>query len=285
MSRFLILVLFAALFIPELLAASDAGSAGTVAGVVSTDTVNTGTMTGRIMLKQGGPMAEGTVFLFNRASGPPPLHGKYARVPDEIADTDSEGRFTVQLPEGAYYIGAIKRKSKDKYGPPQEGDIFLTEHTADAVQKNYSVSAGKITDIGIIARAVPYDSKIHKVAGSTTIIEGVITDQTGQPVEGALVFASLTPKMTEIPLFVSEKTGKNGSYVLRVHEGGTYYIRVRDVYGGGAPKSVGAFMGAYGNNQQSLPLTVKTGETLKGVDIQGQRFTGRGGGNKKKLVP
>lgn len=241
---------------------------------VFAEDVRTGTITGKMMVKNGGPLANGVVFFFNEASGPPPSPEKYWRVPDEIVGTDGEGNFKAVLVEGKYYLGASKRKSGQEVGPPQEGDYFLPVMEEKGVSKAFRVDKGKMADIGTIAEAVPFSRATIKTKNDITAIEGTITDAEGKPLERAMVFAFLTPAMVGKPLFVSERTGKDGKYLLRVNQGGGYYLKIRDVYGGGAPK-VGEIMGGYGQDKP-MPVTVKTGTTVKGIDIKGVRFLGRG---------
>ncbi|MBT0652309.1 carboxypeptidase-like regulatory domain-containing protein [Geomobilimonas luticola] len=245
-----------------------------VATAVGAEDARTGTISGKMKIKNGGPLANGVVFFFNEASGPPPSPEKYWRVPDEIVGTDGEGNFKAVLLEGKYYLGASKRKSGQEVGPPQEGDYFLPAMEEKGVSKTFHVEKGKTADIGTIAEAIPFSRATVKTGSGITAIEGSITDAEGKPLERAMVFAFLTPAMVGKPLFVSERTGKDGKYLLRVNQGGDYYLKIRDVYGGGAPK-VGEIMGGYGQDKP-MPVTVKTGTTVKGIDIKGVRFLGRG---------
>lgn len=78
-------------------------------------------------------------------------------------------------------------------------------------------------------------------------------DQTGKPIKGKLVIASPSETMGQ-PLFLSDsRTGKNGEYIVRVPEGGIYYVRVK------------------GQQQPVVNTTVMGGEVTKGVNI---RLTG-----------
>jgi hypothetical protein len=232
-----------------------------------------GIVTGKVMIKEGVPMANGVVFIFNDASGPPPALDKYWRVPDEIVKTDAEGRFTANLSEGKYYIGAIKRMAGEDIGPMQEGDLFLP-FRGDSASKQYVIVGGTKRDLGTITGAVPYKKEKNRFSAGETAIEGVITDSRGRPVENALVFAFLTPAMVGKPLFISEKTGKDGHYVVRVHQGGDFYLKIRNFYGGGAMKA-GEIMGSYGQ-EKPMAVEVKTGIVTKGINISGINFSGSG---------
>lgn len=243
-----------------------------MAGIGSSQEVRTGVITGKLMTKEGIPMSGGTVFFFNAETGPPPSPDRYWRVPDEIAEMDGEGRFSVVLLVGKYFMGAIKRLSGPKIGPPRDGDMFLASKDEDGSPKQYTVREGAKTDIGVISGAVPF--KRPQIKDRISAIEGTVIFQDGRPAEGALVFAYMTPTMAGRPTFVSERTGRDGKYVLRVNEGGKYYLKVRDVYGGGPPTK-GGIIGSYAE-ESPIPVSVKTGETTQGIDIRVIRFRGRG---------
>lgn len=239
-----------------------------------------GTLSGQLMIKDDGPMGEGMVFLYNAETGPPPSRDKYWRVPDFVAEIDAKGRFNVELLEGKYCLGAIKRLAAKQIGPPAEGDYFLISRDENGSPKVYAVKTGEKRDIGIIAEAVPFKKPV--ATGGITAVEGNVMDAEGKPVEGALVFAFVTPNIVGKPMFVSDRSAKDGTYRLRVHEGGTYYLKTRNVYGGGPPLS-GEVVDIYGERGQvargqvaPVVVTVKTGETVKGINLKGIPFPGRG---------
>lgn len=236
--------------------------------------IKTSTITGQLMIKGDGPVAGGRVFFFNDASGPPPSKEKYWRIPDYVTDTDNSGKFSIELPEGKYYLGAIKTISGGKIGPPAEGDIFYAGTDEQGKPKTYIIKQGLKTDIGVISEAAPFKRSVVKFGDGITAIEGTVLDGAGKPVEGALVFAFLSPTMVGRPLFASDRTGKDGKYILRVHEGGKYYLRVRNVYGGGPPKA-GEVIGDYGE-KDAVAVALKSGEKVRGVNIKVRSFTGRG---------
>lgn len=233
-----------------------------------------GRIMGTMMLHNGEPMANGSAFLFKDGSGPPPVPEKYWRVPDEIVAIDASGRFSAEVPDGTYYLGAIKRISGNELGAPNDGDYFLINRDEKGNPKPYLVKAGETTDVGTISSVHPFSRATYLKQEGITAIAGTVTDDKGKPVERALVFAFVTPTMVGKPLFVSERTGKNGEFFLRVDKGGTYYLKSREVYGGGAPKA-GEIIGGYGERTPE-PVTVETGKTVKGVDLRVIRFKGRG---------
>lgn len=248
-------------------------------GTVFAADARTGTISGKVMISDELPMANGLLFVFNEASGAPPSFDRYWRVPDEIATIDAKGKFTSVLAEGNYYLGAIKRKTGEDVGPLQEGDLFLP-FFADGAPIKYSVTGGSLTDLGTISGAVPFKKSILKTGDGVTAIAGMVTDALGKPLENALVFAFMTPAMVGKPMFISDKTGRDGNYLLRVYKGGNYYLKIRNTYGGGAMKA-GEVMGSYGQDNP-VAVKVETGVTVNGINIVGTIFAGQGPKNKSR---
>jgi len=222
----------------------------------------TGVITGRIAIKGIGPMMGGTVFFFDEADGPPPSATKYWRVPTEAFSVDDNAGFTATLPEGKYYMGAIERLSGEPLGPPQEGDYFFISQDKKGKPKKYTVKKGTTTDIGIISDAKPF-KRSTLVKKGITAIEGKILNEKGEPAEGMMVFAFSTPTMVGRPLFVSERSDKEGKYLLRLYGGGKFYLRARANYGGGPP-SADEIMGIY---NEGKPVSMKRGQIRKGINI------------------
>jgi len=177
------------------------------------------------------------------------------------------------LADGTYFIGAIQRKSGENIGPPQEGDLFLPFH-GEGSPMPHVVANGSATDLGIITGALPFKKSSIKIKDGITAIEGKVIDSRGKPVKNAFVFGFLTPAMVGKPLFISERTGKDGKYILRVHQGGDYFLKIRNTYGGGAMKA-GEIMGSYGQ-EKPVAVKAKSGEIVKGINITGIRFPGQG---------
>ena len=265
-------------------------------GIVSAQEIKKGIISGKLMIKDGGPMGEGLVHFFNAETGPIPDPDKYWRVPDYITDIKENGEFTTELNEGKYYVGAIKRVSgKKEIGPPMIGDFFFISKDEKGNPKLYSVKKGEDISTGTISEAILFKGWVIK--DKITAIEGRVLIDDGKPVEGALVFAYSLSAMSDRPEFVSDRTDKDGKFTLRVYEGGNYYLRARDLYGGGPPATGGiigtyrketsshllppsppgpsGLVGIYGK-ETSTSVTVNTGEIKKGIDINVVRFPGRG---------
>ena len=236
---------------------------------VPSDEINTGTITGKIMIKGGAPLAGGRVFFYDTSTGPAPFVDQFRRLPDITGEIDADGVFSVKLPAGKYFMRAVKKISEAGTGL-QNNDYVFFSLDEKGKPKEYDVKSGSILDTGTMSGAVAY-KKVEKDIG--TAIEGVITDMEGKPVEGATVFAFMDQTTTRKPLFFSERTGSDGKYILRVTEG-TYYLRVRNKLGGGPPEP-GQILGIFGE-QVPTAVTVKDGEIKRRTDIKVIRFRGRG---------
>jgi len=236
---------------------------------VSAENNATGQISGQIMISDGQPLSDGNVVFFNAETGAVPDPQKYLRIPDELGNLDQEGRFLITLPVGKYYMGAIKRMSGKDFGPPLDGDYFFINRDKDGILVQYVIEKDKTLDIAGIAGAVPFK---HITVEKPTGITGTIRDLNGEPVAGAVVFAYVTETLTGLPPFTSYKTGSDGKYLIKM-EAGTYYLRVRDLYGGGQPVP-GAIMGIYGN-EKPVAVRVRKDELTTDVNISVERHMER----------
>jgi hypothetical protein len=237
-----------------------------------------GAMAGRLQTKGKEPLNNALVFIFNERSGPPPApDNRYWRVPDEVTETDIEGRFVIAVPPGSYYLGAIKRLRGKDVGPPTEGDLFLTSVDTKGSAIKYNV-ANDLVDVGTIAQAVPFKAEMVSNLNGISAVEGIVQTKDGQPVKGASVFAFTSPTMIGKPIFVSARTDADGRYQLRVMGGRTYYLKARESYGGGPPK-IGSMTGNYGE-ESPVPVPVKAGEVTKGINVNVSRFARQGPTNR-----
>lgn len=236
---------------------------------------STGHLTGQLKAKTGKPLAGGLVFFFSELAGPPPSPDKYWRVPNEIRNLDNNGNFKAKLAEGRYFIGAIQRISKIYSGPPCDGELYLIDRDASGIPKLHVVKKDETINIGASSGATPFKNKISRVKKGTTAIEGTVTDAEGKPVAGTMVFAFVTPETGDKPLFFSQRTGEDGKYLLRVSGSGSYFLKVRDVFGGGTPV-IGSTIGRYGGVEHFAPVQAVKGTVVGGIDIETVKFEGKG---------
>lgn len=242
-------------------------------GFACADAQQAGQLSGRVMIGSDVPMAEALVYIYNLATGPAPSRDRFWRVPDHVARTGMDGRFATALPPGEFCLGAIKRSiGTTKIGPPLAGDHLLFSLDETGLPRKYHVDVGEKTDVGTISGALVFKS--FPVTKNMTAIEGTVQDQEGKPIAGAMVFAFISPTLIGKPLFVSERSGQDGKFMLRVHQGGTYYLKVRDRFGGGAPVEGTIFDG--GKEEPMQQVTVETGKVAGSVKLEVSTFLGRG---------
>jgi hypothetical protein len=218
-----------------------------MSGVVLAQQTGKGTITGRILTPGSEMLSDWSIRFFDVKTGVSPFSHEYITVPDYLVMTEYDGSFTKVLPEGTYYIMTVKVVTGKKIGPLEEGDIIFPPMDGRE-PKQYTVRADETTDVGDISGAVPV--KKEWIAAGTTGIEGTVLDINGNPVKGRLVFASPKPGARS-PLFgANARTGEDGKYIVRVPEGGNYYLRVK------------------GGDKDPGPVTVITGQLTKEVNLQ-----------------
>lgn len=175
--------------------------------------------------------------------------------------TDAKGMFEVELPAGTYYLLARQRNSGSTMGPLQAGD-YIGYYPGNPLV----VKEGALARIAIPMLEVP--EKVERLADQLfgqTSIHGRILDKNKQPLAGMRVMLYDDAQMLNRPLYVSQPTGKDGSFVLSFPHGGTYYLVARSALGG-AP-GPGELYGTY-DKRPDHAVVVKDGQTLKGIDIQ-----------------
>jgi hypothetical protein len=235
--------------------------------------LKTATVTGRVAAKSGAPMSDAYIYMFNDALGPPPNQYKYWRLPDEIIQADQNGRFSAQVPYGTYFLGAIKRVNGQDIGPPTAGDIFLDSALENGQPRKYLFNRDTI-DIGLIDQGEPFKLPANAISEGVTAIEGKVVNADGKPATGVSVFAFTSPNMVGRPLFSSERTGSDGTFLLRVAKGGAYFLKAREGYGGGPPK-LGGLIGYYGEHA-ATPISVTSGNIVKGIKVVVSPLAGQG---------
>jgi hypothetical protein len=234
----------------------------------------TGVLTGQFMKYGKTPLANGRLYIYDKAMGPPSAD-RYVRVPDQIIDLDKDGKFLLQLPAGIYFLSAVKEPAGVVMGPPPEGEPIYFKMDAKKEIQPFTVRAGKKTNTGVVTTSLPYKRSISGNDGSgVTMIEGSVIDENDAPVEGAVILAHLRPGIQDKASYVSERTAKDGKFILRVTDGGTYYLRVRSEYRGGAP-SAGDFVN-YNDPKEQVAVSLKKGEKLAGVSIKARRQPEKG---------
>lgn len=233
-----------------------------------------GTLSGKWITKEMGPMTGAQVLLFNAASGPPPSSKKFLRIPDAGTAVDSEGKFSTEIPAGKYYLVMRKRANPASAGPPENGDPQYYARLKNGDPKTFTVKPGKKTNIGTITEATPFKREKTAARAGMTGIEGTVTDDQGKPLAGLRVFVYQSAGMLGMPRYASDQTGEDGRYFLSLTAGGTYFLKARTHYGGGRPDE-GEYMGSYGKAGEPGSVVVEKGQIVKGIDIRTTRFSSK----------
>jgi hypothetical protein len=187
------------------------------------------------------PLSYAIVSFFSVKNGSVPLKGKVQRVPDMVARTDGEGRFSARLLAGTYYLGALVRKRGVGPGPPQQGEPRYFAMDEKGKLRLFQINARQTNDVGIITGA-----KREAPEGLTDFItvEGVISDENGKALAGAVVVVKTSLEQTR-PSFVSRATESDGRYRLKLPPG-SYYLMARESFAGVSRPGPGSYVGLYG---------------------------------------
>lgn len=176
------------------------------------------------------------------------------------APTDEAGLFEAPLPPGTYYLIARKRRSGHFMGPLQAGDYF--GYFAD---NPVVVKSGEVARVPLSLIEVP--EKVEQLADSMfgeTSISGRIVDAAGQPLAGLRVLLYNDSLMLNRPLFVSQPSAADGSYVISFPQGGSYWLAARSQLGG--PPLPGQFYGRYLGSPDGS-VQVKNGQSLTKIEL------------------
>ncbi len=213
---------------------------------------------GRVLVGEAGA-AEASVMIYGADA--PRLTG-----PGYVASvvSDPDGAFQADLPPGKYRVVARKRSGGGAAGFLQQGDLSA-EHKGNPV----TVVGGAYTDIGALALH-PVDVKRlaererERTAGAPTVLAGVVTGPDGNPVAGQHVFIYRDQGMIGRPELMAV-SGGDGSFVVSLPGGGTWYLGARSTMGG--PRQPGEMAGRLAGSPDSS-VSVRAGERKTGLVIR-----------------
>lgn len=199
-----------------------------------------GNLSGQLFVEDK-PLAKGIIALFPVQRGLPPISTDMRSIPEYLGRTNAEGEFSVDLLPGSYYLGMIQRENNNTPGPPQPGEPFFFASEPSGALRQFTVAFQEKVAAGRINGAKP---ETFKEVSSTFTITGAVVDDQGQPFPEVLVFAKAEMSQSR-PDFISERTGKDGLFTLRVPAGRTFYLFARPSIGFRKP-APGEAMGVYG---------------------------------------
>jgi len=210
-------------------------------------------------------MPYGVILLYDKKLGPPPSLGKYWRVPDHITSLGKDGRFLLELEPGTYYFQVSQKNPGAEIGPASQDEYLYFHGDAEGNALPIVVSNGTSVKLGQLKAFLWKPDMIRRDKGITAI-EGVVVDTEGAPVERAVVLAYYNNVGQGRPVFISERTDKSGRFQLRTDDGGTFYLKVRSVVGGGKP-SKGEFLNTT-KEFEPVVVTLKKEEKVKGITLK-----------------
>lgn len=183
--------------------------------------------------------------------------------------TGDDGKYSLDLPKGSFYLVAKKRKELAKDGPVAAGDFFSFQGS-----NPITVHPGRYTHVGF--SMLPYDETIsyqkydEEGAGA---LSGVVTLD-GEPLEGVYVtlYVDTADDLRGSVYASSPPTGKNGTFQFDYLPEVEYYVVARKRASGNAagPLNDGDYFGFFPANPVQIqsgklalikiPLVTKAGE-------------------------
>jgi hypothetical protein len=209
-------------------------------------------LSGRVT-QAGAPVAGAYVYLYTEDSG-----GLMGPSYGEAVRTDDEGRYTVDLPAGRYFLAARCRASGGRAGELVVGDLNGL-YPGNPV----TVVAGSRRELDALpVKPVDADVLARRHAAGTfeptaTLLQGQVVDGNGDPVSGVYVFAYLDSRMVGKPVYLSAPSDDSGRFELFLGAGGDYFIGARSAYGG--PLEPGEWVGTY-DGRTDHGVSVAAGE-------------------------
>jgi hypothetical protein len=287
MKKWTLLLLFFLLYVPLICHA----------GVPGFMKKQMGTLSGQVVTEDGEPVPGGVISFFNTSKGIPPLIANMHRIPDMVGRMGPDGKFSVKLLSGSYYMGALIITDPGRGpGPPREGDTFYFARDDKGNLREFTLKTKEVQDAGQVIGALP---DTFPVAKNIVTIEGKLVLEDGKPFAGGIVLVKTNMNRAR-PDFVSARTDENGKFSLKLPPDTDYYLLGRErAVGRPVP---GTYVGTYGSTStiseggalpiggtrpaqpasgmpnlegvtpgpgDDLPLTVKgkAGETISDIDI------------------
>ncbi len=204
-----------------------------------------GIASGQVVDEDGSPLPGGVVSFFNAENGVAPLLADVHRIPDMVGRMGPEGKFSLKLKPGSYYMGAlIITDPKRGPGPPRAGEKFYYARDDKGDLREIGVVPGEEKNLGQVVVALP---DTFPAAKNLITVQGrLLMDKEGIPFAGGVVLVK-TNINNPRPDFVSARTDEEGRYEIKLPPETPYFLlgRERSV-GRPAP---GSLVGTYGSKR------------------------------------
>jgi hypothetical protein len=208
-----------------------------------------------------------------------------------------EGKFSIKLLPGSYYLGALIITDPSRGpGPPREGEAFYFARDDKGNLREFTLGTKEVKDVGKVVGALP---NTFPLAKNLVTIKGTLLKEDNNPFGGGVVLVKTDMNQAR-PDFVSGRTGADGKFLLKLPADTEYYLLGRErAVGRPVP---GTYVGTYGSktaiseggalpiggarpaqpasgmpqiegvnlgpgDETPLAVSGKAGETLTGLDI------------------
>lgn len=191
------------------------------------------------LLADGEPLADAFVYVYTRGDSlTGPAYG-------QVVQADEQGRFTLHLSPGKFWLAARKRHDGSRVGDPQAGDQSGEyPHNPLVLKRGDQVQLESWSLVTISAAARERRLAKGKFAHTSTWLSGRVIDKDHAPVSGIYLFAYRDSRMIGKPNFISEPTGADGRFKLYLDDGGgEFFVGARSTFGG--PLEPGEWVGTY----------------------------------------
>ena len=198
-----------------------------------------GTLSGQLFVDDK-PLANATIAFFPVRRGLPPISMDMRSIPEFLGQTDGDGKFAIKLLSDSYFMGMFIKVNKI-VGPPMPGEPFFFAAEQSGALRQFKIGFQEKVEAGRVDGAKP---ETFKEARETFTVKGAVVNDQEQPFPSVLVFAKESMNQPR-PDFISERTGEDGLFTIRIPAGRSYYLFARPSIGFAKP-APGEPMGIYG---------------------------------------
>ncbi|MBI5206846.1 MAG: carboxypeptidase regulatory-like domain-containing protein [Candidatus Firestonebacteria bacterium] len=182
--------------------------------------------------------------------------------------TDKTGAFSIDIPEGSYYLVARKRMRKELVGPLTSGD-YNGEYPNNPVK----VISGNTVEIQIVSQKLEGLMLFSPMTAAKNLIQikGMVKDEKGKLLSGMYVIGYIEATMGGKPDFISQPTNIKGEFILSVNKPGKYYLGAKQVFK--KPPVKGELVGFFdGTKDHSIEFKDEKG--LENIEIVVHPYAG-----------
>jgi len=178
------------------------------------------------------------------------------------AKIDENGSFTINLPEGKYFV-VVRERKNSTFGLLKEGDLTGEyKQNPVIVKKNDYVDVGKIQISPVDTKKVSEVNEKGVTLRGVAQLSGIVVDQKGKPVKNVYVLLYDNAEMVGRPTLISTPTNADGKFIVSITKPGKYYIGARSKIGG--PAEPGELIGTYlGSADKSVKIEAGKKITIK----------------------